>query len=119
MKATTFQKVVPFACALIPAKLRFAKIQMAEAPPCVPPEVDEDMSMEFATTAGMIRPIPKVHVRQIRPLRVARGIETKQLSISFGFYLEKVRLKQLGIEKRSQLLLRPGAFGGRAGSAVS
>jgi hypothetical protein len=36
MNVTTFQNVLPVACARIPVKLRFAKIQIADAPPSVP-----------------------------------------------------------------------------------
>jgi hypothetical protein len=36
MNVTTFQKVLPVACARIPVKLKFAKIQTADAPPSVP-----------------------------------------------------------------------------------
>jgi hypothetical protein len=40
MKVITFQNVLPVPCARIPVKLRFANIQMAEAPPSVPVGVD-------------------------------------------------------------------------------
>ena len=36
MNVAIFQKVFPVACARIAVKLRFAKIQIADAPPSVP-----------------------------------------------------------------------------------
>jgi hypothetical protein len=36
INVTTFQKVVPVSCARIPVKLKFAKIQIADAPPSLP-----------------------------------------------------------------------------------
>ncbi len=55
MKLTTFQNVLPFACARIPAKLKFANTQTAETPPCVPSGVDDEKSVAFATAADRIR----------------------------------------------------------------
>lgn len=40
MNVTIFQKVVPVACARIPVKLKFAKIQTADTPPSVPVGVE-------------------------------------------------------------------------------
>jgi len=40
MNVTTFQKVVLVPCARIPVKLRFAKIQIADAPLSVPVGLD-------------------------------------------------------------------------------
>jgi len=57
MKVTTFHAVLPLACALMPVKLRLAKIQMAEAPPCVPAVVETEVSWAAAvvTNAKKIR----------------------------------------------------------------
>lgn len=47
----TFQTMLPFACARMPVKLRLAKIQMAETPPCVP-AVEAEVSWEAAIVAN-------------------------------------------------------------------
>lgn len=73
MKLTTFQNVVPFACALIPAKLRLAKIQTAETPPSVPVGLDEDPSIDLATAANAIKAVPKQHSRGIQFLNICGG----------------------------------------------
>ena len=63
MKLTTFQNVVPVACARIPVKLKFAKIQTAEAPPSVPLELDESMVMDLAMDAKTADATAKVNNR--------------------------------------------------------
>jgi hypothetical protein len=48
MKLTTFHKVVPLPCARIAVKLKFAKIQIADAPPSAAGEVAEVISIDSA-----------------------------------------------------------------------
>jgi hypothetical protein len=57
IKLTTFQDVVPFSCARMPAKLRFANTQIAETPPCVPSGVEEDVSIDFAMAMDIVKPV--------------------------------------------------------------
>jgi hypothetical protein len=66
--------VEPFACARIPVKLRFAKIQIADAPPCVPAELDEDVSIDIAMDANPINPVHKMHNRRIPFLSAIDGV---------------------------------------------
>jgi hypothetical protein len=68
IKLTTFQRIPPFACACIPVKLKLAKIQIAETPPCVPADADEGASIELAMEANEISPIHKEHHRYVHLL---------------------------------------------------
>lgn len=87
IKVTTFQKVVPVACALIPVKLKFAKIQTAQLPPSLPAELVEDMSIEFATAVNNIKPTPKRHKRLISFLTAMYGLERNELFIIHSILL--------------------------------
>ena len=85
MKVTTFQNVVPFACALIPVNVKFAKIQMAETPPRVPSEPGEDLfiSIDLATSAKTIKHVPTTHELRIEflsaVLRMSMGPVARSL----------------------------------------
>jgi len=68
IKLATFQRMPPFACACIPVKLKLAKIQIAETPPCVPADADEGASIELAMEANEISPIHKEHHRYVHLL---------------------------------------------------
>lgn len=86
MKVTTFQNIVPFACARIPAKLKFAKIQRAEAPKSVPGGLDEIMSMDVPAEVKMTDDTAKADGRRAHFLKRSQRRKSRKVKVIFRLY---------------------------------
>jgi hypothetical protein len=81
MKLITFQNVVPFACACIPVKLKFAKIHTAETPPSVPAGLEVVISVELAMEVKVTNGTARADSRRAHCIRKLHRLRTSRMDI--------------------------------------
>jgi hypothetical protein len=82
MKLITFHNVVPFPCARIAVKLKFAKIQIADTPPFAAGESDEVISIDSARQGNTTDATANAHGRRAQRSKKSQRVKKVNISLT-------------------------------------
>jgi hypothetical protein len=99
MKLITLHSVVPFPCALIPVKLKFAKIQIADAPPSAAGEPDEVISIDSARKGNTTDATANAHGRRARHSKRSQRVK-KAVTICVAILPPRRRVGRISALRR-------------------